>query len=176
MKRSILGLFLLLWSGLVGCSTTVSSPPDAVRIRWARDPENLDPLIVKTSGALEVISLLHCSLLQPSEAKGEFLPWLAQEFPSVKRLGDSLMLVTYQIRPEATWDNGTPVSASDVVFTVKLMHCQGLPIELAQARFGFVEDVIPTPGSPAVFRCCVGGSLLTTSVAPATSAFCLSMR
>jgi peptide/nickel transport system substrate-binding protein len=160
MKRVILGLFLLLWSSLVGCSTTVSSSPDAIRIRWARDPENLDPLIVKTSGALEVISLLHCSLLQLNEAKGESSPWLAQEFPSVTRLDDSLMRVTYQIRPEATWDNGTPITASDVAFTVKLMYCQGLPTELAQARFGFVQDVIPDPKNPQRFSLlCHGQSI-----------------
>ncbi|TGD81209.1 ABC transporter substrate-binding protein [Hymenobacter wooponensis] len=160
MKRILAGLFLLLWSSLVGCSTTVSSAPDAVRIRWARDPENLDPLIVKTSGALEVISLLHCSLLQPSEAKGEYVPWLAQDFPQVTRIGDSLMQVTYQVRPEATWDNGKPILASDVVFTLKVMHCAGLPTELDQARFGFVRDILPDANDPRRFSLlCRGQSI-----------------
>lgn len=131
-----------------------------MRIRWARDPENLDPLIVKTSGSLEINNLLHCSLLRADEQKGDFTPWLAEALPGVTRIGDSLMLVSYRIRPEATWDNGAPVLARDVAFTLKTMHCAGLPTEMAQARFGFVLDLRPDSTDPRRFSLlCRGQSI-----------------
>ncbi|WP_167855450.1 ABC transporter substrate-binding protein [Hymenobacter fodinae] len=98
--------------------------------------------------------------MQASEAKGDFIPWLAQEFPQVTLISDSLMKVTYQLRPEATWDNGKPILASDVAFTLKVMHCAGLPTELAQARFGFVRDIEPDPHDPRRFSLlCRGQSI-----------------
>nr|WP_246558600.1 ABC transporter substrate-binding protein [Hymenobacter piscis] len=66
---------------------------------------------------------------------------MAQSFPTTQRLNDSLLLVTYQLRPEATWDNGSPVLARDVAFTLKVMNCPGLPIEMDQAMFGFIRDI-----------------------------------
>lgn len=131
-----------------------------MRIRWARDPENLDPLIVKTPGALEVNTLLYCSLLRADEKQGNFVPWLAAEFPEVTRISDSLMRVTYRIRPEATWDTGAPVLAHDVAFTLKAMHCAGLPTELAQARWGFILDILPDSTDPRRFSLlCRGQSI-----------------
>ena len=160
MNRIQSGLFLLLWSVLSACSSSVSSAPDALRIRWARDPENLDPLIVKTPGSLEINTLLHCSLLRADEKQGDFIPWLAEALPGVTRIGDSLMQVSYRIRPEATWDNGAPVLARDVAFTLKMMHCRGLPTEMAQARYGFVLDVLPDPADPRRFSLlCRGQSI-----------------
>jgi ABC-type transport system substrate-binding protein len=154
------GLFLLLWSLVAACSPSVSSAPDTLRIRWARDPENLDPLIVKTPGALEVSNLLHCSMLRADEKRGNFTPWLAEEFPQVAPIGDSLMRVSYRIRPEATWDNGAPILARDVAFTLKVMRCAGLPTEMSQARWGFVLDIRPDSTDPRRFSLlCRGQSI-----------------
>ncbi|WP_170172478.1 ABC transporter substrate-binding protein [Hymenobacter rigui] len=134
---------MLVWMGLLYACTapTTRSPEGTVRIRWARDPENLDPLIVSNASAYEVANLTHCSLLMGREEAHDFVPWLAESFPTVKHLGDTLLQVTYRIRPEATWDNGTPVLARDVALTLKIMNCTGLPTEMAQAMFGFIRDI-----------------------------------
>lgn len=144
MKQIYPGLFvLLLVSVLASCSTPDSQhiPSTAVRIRWAQDPDNLDPLIVSNSSAFEVANLTFCSLLKGSEPDHDFVPWLAESFPKAQRVNDSLLLVSYRLRPEATWDNGSPVLARDVAFTLKVMNCPGLPIEMDQAMFGFIRDI-----------------------------------
>ena len=53
------------------------------------------------------------------------------------------MRLRYRLRQAATWDNGRPVLASDVAFTLKLMFCPGLPAETTQARFDFIREVRP---------------------------------
>ncbi|GAB3287493.1 ABC transporter substrate-binding protein [Hymenobacter tenuis] len=161
MKQLLTRLVLLLWVSLPACSPP--SPPSTssatVRIRWARDPENLDPLVVDNSSAFEVANLLYCSLLKGNEQKQRFVPWLADSLPRVQRLGDSLLLVTYQLRAQATWDNGTPVLARDVAVTLKAMNCPGLPIEMAQATYGFIRDIRLDARDPKRFTLvCVGQS------------------
>ncbi|OWP62675.1 hypothetical protein CDA63_12945 [Hymenobacter amundsenii] len=143
MKLFLSRLVLGLWVGLLAsCSTPASdTPPSTVRIRWDRDPENLDPLVVSNKSAYEVSTLTYCSLLSGSEADADFVPWLAEDFPTVERTADSLLLVSYRLRPEARWDNGTPILARDVAFTLKVMNCPGLPIEMDQAMFGFIQDI-----------------------------------
>ncbi|WP_139925807.1 ABC transporter substrate-binding protein [Hymenobacter sp. DG01] len=160
MKHLLLGLVLLVWAGLglSACSPTATSA-EAVRIRWARDPDNLDPLLVDNPSAFEVINLLHCSLLKGNEAQNRFVPWLAEAQPTTRPLGDSLLLVTYRLRPQATWDNGSPVLARDVAFTLKVMNCPGLPIERDQATFGFIRDIELDANNPRQFTLvCAGQS------------------
>ena len=145
MKQLFSGPLLLLLL-CVGVLASCSAPADKqtqnrVRIRWAQDPGNLDPLVVSNSSAFEVANLTHCSLLMGREAPNDFVPWLAAAFPTVERTADSLLLVSYQIRPEATWDNGSPVLARDVALTLKVMNCPGLPTEMDQALFGFIRDI-----------------------------------
>lgn len=144
MQQLFIRLYLIVLAGglLTACTSPASSPNSGtVRIRWSRDPENLDPLIVSNASAYEVANLTHCSLLMGQESVHDFVPWLAEEFPTVQRTSDSLLLVTYRIRPEATWDNGSPVLAQDVALTLKVMNCPGLPIEKDQAVYGFIRDV-----------------------------------
>ncbi|GGG30934.1 ABC transporter substrate-binding protein [Hymenobacter glacieicola] len=164
MKQLLPGLILLLWASLCSsCSPTPAETSSTIRIRWARDPENLDPLIVDNPSANETINLLHCSLLQASEAARGYTPWLAAAMPTTQALNDSLLLITYQIRPEATWDNGSPVLARDVAFTLKVMNCPGLPIEIAQAHYGVIRDIRLDPQDSRRFTLvCVGQDVGTS--------------
>lgn len=130
-------LFLLLSTcGATGCTSSFKS--EAIRIRWFADPQNLD-LLVATPQAQEVLNLLHCSLLL-GDANQKIVPWLAQSLPIISQQ-DSLTLLTYTLRPEAKWDNGQPVLARDVAFTLKFLNCPGLPTENTRINYGFVTDV-----------------------------------
>ena len=134
----------LLMGGLLSvaaCTTSPAPPVRAIRIRWANDPENLDPLQLASPQAIEALNLLHCGLLQLNYHSRNFQPALAEALPQVTQQGDSLTLLTYRLRSLATWDDGRPVLARDVAFSVKLMFCPGLPNEAAQARYGFIREV-----------------------------------
>lgn len=160
MKHLSLGWLALFWSfGLPSCSPpTTGNNAGTVRIHWVKDPENLDPLVVDNSSAYEVANLTNCSLLCADDSTLDYVPWLAEAFPTVARQGDTL-LVSYRLRPEAAWDNGTPVLARDVAFTLKVMNCPGLPIEMDQAMFGFVRDIRLDPADPRrLTLVCLGAS------------------
>ncbi|WP_223648327.1 ABC transporter substrate-binding protein [Hymenobacter psoromatis] len=148
--------YLSLLSSLVlvvsACQPDASvSSTEAVRIRWARDPETLDPLTQPNQNATDASYLLHLGLLQVNYQTNEYAPALAQSLPGVQVLGDSLTQLDYHLRPTAAWDNGRPVLATDVAFTLKLMHCPGLPNESAREQFGFIRQLRADPADPRHF-------------------------
>ncbi|WP_177204855.1 ABC transporter substrate-binding protein [Hymenobacter arizonensis] len=129
--------------GVMACSSPPPSANAPVRIRWAQDPEALDPLRLSTPQAIEAANLIHCALLQLNYALRTFDPALAEAFPRRQLVGDSLTLLTYRLRPAARWDTGQPVLARDVVFTLKLMACPGLPNESLRMEYAFIKAVAP---------------------------------
>jgi ABC-type transport system substrate-binding protein len=134
-------LLLAAALSLNACSSPPASAPSAIRIRWAHDPEALHPLFLPNQNAIDAANLLHLSLLQINPLSKTFEPGLAESFPAVELVGDSLTRLTYQLRPLARWDDGRPVQARDVEFTLKLMYCPGLPNEMSQAQYGFIKSI-----------------------------------
>lgn len=140
MQRLLQGLgFYLLIAFLPACSRQ-AAPPDTVRVRWIRDPESLNPVFNPNDYANEAIGLLYQNLLKVDRQRQVYVPWLAESLPTIKRQG-SLTLITYELRAAATWDNGQPIVAQDVAFTLKVMNCPGLPNEQARTQFSFIKDV-----------------------------------
>lgn len=140
-------LLLLLAAGPSACTQQAAPPPPAVRIRWSKDAESLDPMANKSSQGREVIGLLHMSLLSLDAHSLKMVPVLATALPTVQAQ-DSLMRVTYTLRPEAAWDTGRPVLAADVAYTLKMMYCPGLANEMMALNYGMVQDVELDPANP----------------------------
>ncbi len=144
-------LISLLAALLASCSEHSVAPNQPVRILWAHDPENLDPLVLPNPNASDANNLLHLSLLQVDYSTQRHAPALADSLPRVRLSGDSLTLITYRLRPAATWDDGRPVLARDVDATLKLMQGPGLPNEDARAQFSFIREFRPDPTDPRRF-------------------------
>jgi peptide/nickel transport system substrate-binding protein len=147
-----------LWFGwlLAVGSSSCSSPAqehagNTVNIRWNRDPEDLSPIVLPNQYAIDAANLLYCSLLQVNISTGAFAPALADSLPQMHLLGDSLTHIRYQLRRSATWDNGRPVLATDVAFTLKLLFCPGLPNEKVGTPLRFIKDIKLDPSNPRRF-------------------------
>lgn len=143
--------------GVLGCSSPPPGADSPIRIRWAQDPEALDPLRISTPQAVEAANLLHCGLLQLNYARRTFDPALAEAFPLRQLVGDSLTRLTYRLRAAARWDTGQPVLARDVVFTLKLMACPGLPNEGTRTEYAFIQAVAPDAQDPRRFTITCAG-------------------
>lgn len=152
MRYYWLGSLLALLAG--ACST---APPEQVQvtepiqIRWSQDPVSLDPLALPNQSANDAANLLHLSLLKVDYQTNSYAPALAQRLPGVQLVGDSLTRLDYYLRAAATWDDGQPVLATDVDFTLKLMQCPGLPNEVARTQFSFIRQLLPDPTDPRHF-------------------------
>ena len=61
---------------LTGCGDHKPQSNTTIRIRWAHDPETLDPLNLHNQAALDAYNLLNISLLQADATTGKLpRPW-----------------------------------------------------------------------------------------------------
>lgn len=156
--------FILSLHLLVACAP-YEQPENGVRIRLPADPGSLNPVNKQTIQANQIVNLLFQSLLTVDLADNTLQPLLAAQMPKVERR-DSLTYFTYLLREEATWDDGTPVTAQDVVFSMKVILCPLVNNERIRPRYEFIRDIRVDAQNPRQFTLvCSGYSpemLLTT--------------
>ncbi|WP_400193651.1 ABC transporter substrate-binding protein [Hymenobacter sp. B81] len=143
MPRFVLLVAVLLLSQLllVGCGpSATTTPAPAVRVCWPQDPESLNPVALPNAFAMQLNNLLYQSLLVVDGPQRRYVPWLAEALPRVQ-VQDSLTRLSYRLRPQATWDNGQPITGRDVLFTLRALRCPGLPNELLSNMVGFIDEV-----------------------------------
>lgn len=138
--------FLLLFTF---CSQPERAPEE-VRVRMAVEPETLSPVSYSNAGALQIINLLFHSLLGADLGTNEIMPYLAKDMPTVVR-NDSTTLFTYEIREEAEWTNGSPVTAEDVAFTLKVAKAPLLNNESLKPQLEFIQDIRIDADNPRRF-------------------------
>ncbi len=122
-------------------------------ILWERsDPDKLNPLTYQGAGAGYVLSKVSYSLMSIDFKSLELVPVLAKANPTIEDRTDGKegMLITYEIRPEAKWDNGEPILAKDISFTAKFLLAPSTAIDNARTRpyYEFIEDIIEYPDNP----------------------------
>ncbi|OKL38813.1 ABC transporter substrate-binding protein [Pontibacter flavimaris] len=116
----------------------------------AVEPETLSPVSYSNAGALQIINLLFHSLLSADLGTNEIMPYLAKDMPTVVR-NDSTTLFTYEIREEAEWTNGSPVTAEDVAFTLKVAKAPLLNNESLKPQLEFIQDIRMDAANPRRF-------------------------
>ena len=82
------------------------------------DPDSLNPLVGNTSIALQVSTAILEGLTY-NDPDGNFQPALAAELPTLENGGvsEDLTTVTWKLKPDVVWSDGTPVTSEDVKHT-----------------------------------------------------------
>lgn len=77
------------------------------------NPKALNPLLTEDVESKAVLRYLMCRLMERDAETGEYFPLLAEKLEVSK----DRKIMTYTIRKDATWQDGTPVTTDDVEFT-----------------------------------------------------------
>lgn len=82
------------------------------------DPDTLNPIIGNTTQALQVSNIILEGLTY-NDPDGAFQPMLAAELPTLENGGisEDLLTVTWKLKPDVVWSDGTPFTSEDVKFT-----------------------------------------------------------
>lgn len=98
-----------------------------------QEPDTLNPLFSEYIAAAEVGSLVFSGLVISND-KGEWIPDLAAQIPTVKNGGVSRdgLVVTYHLRQGVTWHDGATFSAEDVKFTWQVIMNNKNPVILRE--------------------------------------------
>ncbi|MCR9107531.1 peptide ABC transporter substrate-binding protein [Marivita sp. XM-24bin2] len=116
-----------LKSLLLGAAASVALAPAAfaergadgeVKIIYWQAPSILNPFLSGGTKDVESASMIIEPLARYNE-KGELVPWLVDEVPTVANGGvsEDLTSITWKITPGLTWSDGTPFTSADVAFT-----------------------------------------------------------
>ncbi|WP_241739290.1 ABC transporter substrate-binding protein [Pontibacter beigongshangensis] len=148
MKKSATLVCFLLF--LLSFCSQPQRQPDEVRVRLFNDPVTLNPVNYQNSSALQLVNLLFQSLLTVDLEDNTLKPSLAEDLPVVERT-DSTTLFTYSIREEAEWADGSPVTAADVAFTLKVMLAPLVNNEQIKSQIEFIRDIASDQRNPKRF-------------------------
>jgi peptide/nickel transport system substrate-binding protein len=114
-------------------------PGDWLVLHLASDPENLNPLTSNDAGASSVLAWIFPPLVTLDAETLEQRPLLAAELPEISA---DHRTYTYRLRPGITFSDGTPLTAHDVVFTVKAIRHPRVNAPHARNYYESVRDVV----------------------------------
>ncbi|MEO1593136.1 MAG: peptide ABC transporter substrate-binding protein [Cyanobacteria bacterium J06632_22] len=107
-------------ANLPSTDTVTVEPPDTdtLRLLYGRIPTTLNPHLANGFQDFEVARIIY-EPLASHNADGELVPILAAEVPTEKNGGVAAdgRTVTWKLRTDVLWSDGTPFTAADVVFT-----------------------------------------------------------
>ncbi len=153
-RSSLLNLHFLVCLGIItigvlGCTNTEpSSSTSRVVIHQLSDPSSLCPLIANDNGAYAILPNVCQTLLGIDYKTYEVIPILAEERPKITYLSNGKMSIALEIRKEATWDDGSPITAEDVAFSLKALRCPRIDNSGLNGEFQDIEDIIIDATNP----------------------------
>jgi len=103
--------------------TPIPAKPRVVTITFTQEPDNLNPLYTNMWFVLTLRDLYLANGLLAYNDKNEPIPWIAKEIPSVENGGISAdgKTITFKLRDNVQWSDGTPLTADDYVFTWQMI-------------------------------------------------------
>ncbi|MBL7813502.1 MAG: hypothetical protein JNL70_00755 [Saprospiraceae bacterium] len=157
---------IALFSALLVCIASIffycksdssSSMPSGnkVIVRLSGEPDKLNPLTTEDANALQLMNYIFPTLLDYDVQTLELVPVLAKSRPTVATIDTGKlkggMAYTYEIRDEAVWDNGSPVTGHDFAFTVKAILHPKSGANNWRSGLDFINDIVVDVANPKKF-------------------------
>jgi len=121
-----------------------SGASSTIRVGWTTPPDVLNPFTYTASSALEIISLMYDTLMEYDINLKPTSGLAAKE--TVSADGKTF---TYQLRPNATWHDGKPVTAADVKFSFDVVGKNNLGVS-AWSLVDYESAVVSSPNTVVI--------------------------
>ena len=117
LLTQFIGIFWLLCLACSGPSTTLEK--NSLILAADIDPDNVNPLVAPYALSGYIIDLVNPGLARRTVGPNglEYEPALAQSWT----FNETLTTLTYVLREDIVWEDGTPFTSADVAFTMELM-------------------------------------------------------
>lgn len=150
--KPIIGWLLVsitIVSMLAGCGggaiKTAEPPtqPKVVRISFTQEPDSLNPLYTTMWFAQVTRDLYLATGLLAFNEKNLPIAWVAKEIPTAANGGISAdgKVITYKLRQDVKWSDGTPLTAEDYVFTWQMIMADKNTVQSRDPFDKYVEKV-----------------------------------
>ncbi|MBV9719092.1 MAG: peptide ABC transporter substrate-binding protein [Candidatus Eremiobacteraeota bacterium] len=126
-----------------------------MRFDLAADPANLNPLFIAPDAAsveLQVDRLVFEPFIDVDE-RGRPVPALLAEIPTVRNGGLSAdgRTIRYHLRDKVRWSDGRPVTASDVLFTLRAVLDPRNPVR-SQEGYNLIDRAVAADSRTVIFH------------------------
>lgn len=120
----------------------------SIKLRMNPEPAGLNAITVNDQNKTIILSYISYPPLGIDMKKLDWTPILAKEMPVTENLPGGKQKVTLEIREEATWDNGSPILAEDVAFSLKLAKLPLINQHSIRGYYRDIEDLQIDPQNP----------------------------
>lgn len=121
---------------------------DYVRVHLPAEPDKLNPFNSTHANATYVKFHLFQYVLNIDAQTQELEPVIAKARPTFSEDG---MNMTFELREEATWDDGTPITGEDYKFSIKVQKNPKVDCPNSRTYIDFIQGVEIDPNNPKKF-------------------------
>ncbi len=125
------------------------SKENVVVYHWRGEPDNLHPTNGKSNARRVVMEFTQRYLINADLENLSLRPDLVKAMPTISADG---LTYGYELRDEPMWDDGTPLTMDDVIFTIKATKSPLTSNAYAKSYFEYIKDLIVDPSNPRKFQ------------------------
>ena len=131
-----------------------------VIIRLENAPDRINPITTTNSYGRQIVDQIFMYPINLDPQSLEYIPELCKARPKVEEIQEGPykggFAYAFEIRDEAVWDNGTPVTGHDYVFTLKATLNPKVLAPHLRAYLTFIKDVKVDEANPKKFTVYIG--------------------
>ncbi|MCC6281954.1 MAG: hypothetical protein IT262_15225 [Saprospiraceae bacterium] len=157
MFKKTYALQLLLLVLLTGACTDIDKDKktDVVNVRLEGAPTTMNAFLTSSAYSLFVCNQVFQTIGNLDPNTLEMKPLLVKNIPTVRNVTEGnykgLLAYDFELLDGAQWDNGTPITANDVIFSLKIIFHPGLPTQNWSSFFQALQAVEVDPANPKKF-------------------------
>jgi len=152
---SLLFSIVILSTALLSCKGKAKGG-GTLNIRISADPDKLNPITLTTNDARKVADLMFAALNGSNPVPDYSLtPYIIKENAKITEIKEGEykggIKLDYEIREDAKWDNGTPITSNDYVFTIKCILNPKVNCEPLRGYYSWLADIVVDSANPLKF-------------------------
>jgi peptide/nickel transport system substrate-binding protein len=120
-----------------------------VSVHLSANPSSLHPINSELATRYEILDLCYQRLLSVDIETGALVPELVQQMPTVSEDG---LTYFFELHPQAAWNDGSPITAADIIFSTKLLVCPQVDNQSLRPYLAYLEDIQADPTDPRKFQ------------------------
>ena len=147
---SLVGAAFIFLASLSSCRNSTRNEKDNIVVTsWVSQPSTLHPVCgIPSSARVLVFEYTQKTLTRTDLRTLQQIPLLVKSLAEVSPDGKSF---SYTLRDDVKWDDGSPLTVDDVIFTMKATKCPLADDALIRSTYDNVKDIVKDPANPLKF-------------------------
>jgi peptide/nickel transport system substrate-binding protein len=149
--KTTLGLLVLGASLTMTACKNTPPPKEGVTAHIIAEPVQLTPFNQNDNISRNINTYIFQTLTTIDHKTGDYAPQLVVALPKLSAMAGGKLRMEMEIRPEATWDDGSPITGEDVAFTLKVIRTPQTDCKQVKPYFEKIENIEIDAQNPKKF-------------------------